>query len=47
MTDRIAVFLALFIVSFFLLDHFVLHLEMGTIVLRGIVDAVRWLAFWR
>ena len=47
MTNQIAIGLAIFIVGFFLLDHFVFHLDAMTVVLRKIVGAVKFMAFWR
>lgn len=47
MTNTLAIWLALLIVGFFALDHFVLHLDAATIVLRKIVDLIGILAFWR
>jgi len=47
MTNQIAIGLALFIVGFFLLDHFVFHLDALTVVLRKIVSTINHMAFWR
>ncbi|MEO9864224.1 MAG: hypothetical protein ABJO29_14215 [Yoonia sp.] len=47
MTNQIAIGLAIFIVGFFLLDHFVFHMDAMTVVLRKIVGAVKFMAFWR
>jgi hypothetical protein len=47
MTNQIALGLAIVIVGFFALDHFVLHLDAATVVMRKIVGLINMMAFWR
>jgi hypothetical protein len=47
MTNQIAIGLAILIVGFFLLDHFVFHLDAITVVMRKIIGMINLLAFWR
>ncbi len=47
MTNRIAICLVLCIAGFFALDHYVLHLNARVMVMRGLIDAIGYLAFWR
>ncbi|MCO4841525.1 MAG: hypothetical protein KC439_01275 [Yoonia sp.] len=47
MTNTIAIWLGLTIIGFFALDHFVLHLNAIEIVLRGILQLIDKVAFWR
>jgi hypothetical protein len=47
MTNQIAIGLAIFIVGFLLLDHFVFHLDAITFVLRKIILLIQKIAFWR
>lgn len=47
MTNTIAIWLGLAIIGFFALDHFVLHLDAIEIVLRGILELIDKVAFWR
>ena len=47
MTNSIAIGLVLTIVGFFLLDHFVLHLDAATFLLRKLIALIDTLAFWR
>ena len=47
MTNQIAIGLAIFIVGFFVLDHFVWHLDALTFVMRKIVSMTNAMAFWR
>lgn len=47
MTNGVAIGLVLVIGGFFALDHFVLHLEAGTFLLRKTIAFIQVLAFWR
>jgi len=47
MTDTLALWLGGLIAGFFVLDAFVLHLDAGTIAMRGMLDLIQWVAFWR
>lgn len=47
MTNRIAIGLFILIVGFFVLDHFVLHLDAATFLMRELVDLINAMAFWR
>lgn len=47
MTNTIAIWLGLAIIGFFALDRFVLHLNGIEIVLRGLLQLIDKVAFWR
>lgn len=47
MTNTIAVFLALLIIGFVMLDHFVLDWGVPAFVLRRLIDLIDYIAFWR
>lgn len=47
MTNRIAVWLALLIIGFFVLDHYVLGLDAGVFLARKFMELIEYLAFWR
>lgn len=47
MTDRLAIWLFLLIVGFFILDAYVLHLDAGVTAMRAVTDLIRAIAFWR
>jgi hypothetical protein len=47
MTNQIAIWLAIFIVGFFVLDHFVFQMDALTVVMRLILSAIKKIAFWR
>ena len=47
MTNQIALGLAVVIIGFFVLDHFVFQLDAGTFVMRKLLGAIRFLAIWR
>mgnify|MGYP000432989227 CR=1 FL=1 len=47
MTNTIAIWLAILIVGFFVLDHFVLHLDAVSFVLRHLITLIGMVAFWR
>lgn len=47
MTNSLAIWLGVLIVGFFVLDAVLLGWGSGTIVMRGLVDLIRWVAFWR
>jgi hypothetical protein len=47
MTNAVALCLAILIIGFFVLDHFVLHLDAIAIVLRLLIEMIGKVAFWR
>lgn len=47
MTNTIAIWLGLIIIGFFALDHFVLHLGAIEVIMRGLLQLISKLAFWR
>ena len=47
MTNTLAIWLFLFIVAFFALDYFVLHLDAARFLARKGLDLIDYLAFWR
>lgn len=47
MNTQIAIGIAVVIIGFFVLDHFVFELDAITFVMRKIIAAIRVLAFWR
>lgn len=47
MTNTVTIWLALLILGFFVLDHFVLGLEAGLFLARRGLDLIEYLAFWR
>ena len=47
MTNHIALALGLFIIGFFALDHFVLHMGAGLLIARKFMELIGWVAFWR
>ncbi|MCB2125039.1 MAG: hypothetical protein H6897_02160 [Rhodobacteraceae bacterium] len=47
MTTRIALFLVVLIVLFFVVDALWLHLGAPLFLARKFADFVEWLAFWR
>jgi hypothetical protein len=47
MTNTIAIWLAIIIIGFFVLDHFVFHLDAITLVVRLLIDLIAKVAFWR
>ncbi|MEN8896298.1 MAG: hypothetical protein ABF248_09450 [Yoonia sp.] len=47
MTNTLAIWLGLLIIGFFVLDHFVLHWDAINVVLRGLLDVIGKVAFWR
>lgn len=47
MTNQIAIGLAVVIVGFLLLDHFVFQLDAITFVMRKLLELINWMAFWR
>jgi hypothetical protein len=46
-TNRLAVILALLVIGFFVLDHFVLHWGAPLFLARKLADLTSWMAFWR
>tara|TARA_B110000902_G_scaffold10205_1_gene12408 strand:+ start:7909 stop:8052 length:144 start_codon:yes stop_codon:yes gene_type:complete len=47
MTNIIAIWLGIFIIGFFVLDHFVFHLDTMTLILRLLIETIAKMAFWR
>ena len=47
MTNTIAIWIVIFVIGFFLLDHFYLQLDAGLIVARKLHDLIEFVAFWR
>lgn len=47
MTNRLAIYLALAITAFFMLDHFVFGLDAGQFLIRKGIDLITWMKFWR
>ena len=47
MTNTIALWLGIFIVGFFALDYFVFQLDAVGVILRGILQLIAKMAFWR
>jgi len=46
-TNTIALWLACIIIGFFVLDHFILHLDAVTHVMRGVLFLINKAAVWR
>ncbi len=46
LTDKLAIFLALVVIGFFALDHFVLHLGAPLFLAKEFADLTWWVAFW-
>ncbi|SLN12152.1 hypothetical protein [Pseudooctadecabacter jejudonensis] len=47
MTTRLAIFLMAAIIGFFVLDHYVLHLDALVFLSRKGIDLIQTIAFWR
>jgi len=47
MTNRIAFWLFVLILGFFLLDHFVLGLDADVFLARKLIELLNYLAIWR
>ncbi len=47
MTNTIAIWLGIFIIGFFVLDHFVFHLDAMTFFLRLLIETIAKIAVWR
>lgn len=47
MTTRLAFILMFLIVGFFVLDHYVLHLDALVFIARKGIDLLQYIAFWR
>ncbi|WP_458790409.1 hypothetical protein [Yoonia sp. MH D7] len=47
MTNTIAIWLGLLIIGFFTIDHFFLHLGAVEILMRGLLQLISKIAFWR
>jgi len=47
MTNRLAIIIALCVIGFFVLDHFVLGLDAGVFLIRKGLELITWMAFWR
>jgi hypothetical protein len=47
MTTRLAFILFLLIAAFFVLDHYVLHLNAGVFLFQKMIKLMSWMAIWR
>jgi len=47
MTNRLALWLVLLIVGFFVLDHYVFGLDAGVFLARKFIDLIEYLKIWR
>ena len=47
MTGKITIFLALLIAIFFVLDHYVLHLNAAVFLGKRMIRMIEYLAIWR
>jgi len=47
MTTRLSLILALLIVGFFVLDHYVLHLDAGVFLAKKGIELINYIAIWR
>lgn len=47
MTNIIAIWLGIFIIGFFVLDHFVFHFDAITLILRLLIEMIAKIAVWR
>jgi len=47
MTTRLALILACLIVGFFVLDHYVLHLNAFVFLAKKMIDLMNYVAIWR
>ncbi len=47
MTTRLAFVLLTLIIGFFVLDHYVLHLNAGVFLAKRGIDLINYLAIWR
>ena len=47
MTNGLAIFLLALIGALLALDHLVFHWDIITIVLRKLIELIRYIAFWR
>ena len=47
MTTQLAIIFAILIAGFFMLDHYVLHLNAGIFLAKKGVDLINYIAFWR
>lgn len=47
MTNQIAIALILLIIALFMLDYFVLHMDLHIQAAKGFNDFIEYLAFWR
>lgn len=47
MTNTIAISLGLLILAIFAVDWLILGFDLHLLAMRGIVDLINWLAFWR
>jgi len=46
LTNKLALFLALMVLAFFALDHFVLHWGAPLFLARKVAQLSDWIAFW-
>lgn len=47
MTNALAIGIVFVIAAFFVLDHYLLHLDAPLFLARKGMDLIEWLAFWR
>lgn len=47
MTTRLAIIIALLIAGFFVLDHYVLHLNAGVFLAKKGIELINYIAIWR
>ncbi|MBU2993474.1 hypothetical protein Q4555_00210 [Octadecabacter sp. 1_MG-2023] len=47
MTTKLSIILILLIVGFFVLDHYVLHLDAGVFLAKKGIELINYLAIWR
>ncbi|WP_377505998.1 hypothetical protein [Octadecabacter sp. R77987] len=47
MTNKIAIWLALLLIAFFVLDHYVFGIGAGLFLLREFAALIEYVAFWR
>ena len=47
MTTRLAIILILLIAAFFVLDHYVLHMNAAVFLGKKVIELINYLAIWR
>jgi len=47
MTSKLAIIIFLFIIGFFVLDHYVLHLNAFVFLAKRMIDLMDIMIFWR